>query len=72
MVVIESLRLCEGHFLERLEKKVEERVNSVEGVEAILWQACVPETLPTEEPAKLRAPPKSIVPIIHPNQLPEA
>ncbi|RZB75775.1 putative NAD(P)H dehydrogenase (quinone) FQR1-like 1, partial [Glycine soja] len=45
-------------YIERLEKKVEERVNSVEGVEAILWQ--VPETLPTEEPAKLRAPPKSI------------
>ncbi|KAG5149643.1 hypothetical protein JHK82_016524 [Glycine max] len=67
-----------GH-IEKLAKKVQEGVNSVEGAEATLWQACVyvsfvavPETLPSEELAKLRALPKSIVPIIHPNQLPEA
>ncbi|TKY66635.1 NAD(P)H dehydrogenase (quinone) FQR 1 [Spatholobus suberectus] len=67
-----------GH-IERLARKVEEGANLVEGVEAILWQACVyvslnavPETLTTEELAKLGAPPKSDVPIIHPNELSEA
>ncbi|CAJ1978658.1 unnamed protein product [Sphenostylis stenocarpa] len=62
-----------GH-IEKLAKNVEEGVNSVEGVEAKLWQACVyvPETLPTADLDELRAPPKSNVPIIQPNDLSEA
>ncbi|KAK7342666.1 hypothetical protein VNO80_25622 [Phaseolus coccineus] len=65
--------------IERLAKNVEDGVNSVEDVEAKLWQACVflsfldvPETLPTEELVRLGAPSKSSVPIIHPNDLSEA
>ncbi|XP_061369566.1 NAD(P)H dehydrogenase (quinone) FQR1-like [Gastrolobium bilobum] len=58
-----------GH-VERLAREIMKGVNSVEGVEAKLWQ--VPETLSIEELGKLRAPPKSDVPIITPNKLPEA
>ncbi|KAL2327866.1 hypothetical protein Fmac_021293 [Flemingia macrophylla] len=58
-----------GH-VERLAREILLGVNSVDGVEGKLWQ--VPETLPIEELAKLRAPPKSDVPIINSFKLPEA
>ncbi|KAG4971568.1 hypothetical protein AAZX31_13G231700 [Glycine max] len=58
-----------GH-VEKLAREIEKGAASVEGVEAKLWQ--VPETLPEEVLAKLGAPPKSDVPIITPNELPEA
>ncbi|OWM77620.1 hypothetical protein CDL15_Pgr017018 [Punica granatum] len=58
-----------GHVA-RLAKEIKKGAESVVGVEAKLWQ--VPETLPEDVLAKLSAPPKSDVPIISPDQLPEA
>ncbi|OWM77619.1 hypothetical protein CDL15_Pgr017017 [Punica granatum] len=58
-----------GHVA-RLAEEIKKGAESVEGVEAKLWQ--VPEMLPEDVLAKLSAPPKSDVPIISPDQLPEA
>ncbi|KAG5020613.1 hypothetical protein JHK87_016468 [Glycine soja] len=58
-----------GH-VETLAREILRGANSVEGVEAKLWQ--IPETLPPEELVRLRAPPKSDVPIINPFKLPVA
>ncbi|XAR53713.1 NAD(P)H dehydrogenase (quinone) [Bertholletia excelsa] len=58
-----------GHVA-RLAQKIKEGAESVEGVEAKLWQ--VPETLPDEVLAKMGAPPKGDAPIITPNELAEA
>jgi len=59
-----------GHVL-TLAKKVKEGVDSVEGVEGILYQ--VPETLSTDILGKMSAPPKDeSIPIIKAAQLPEA
>ncbi|KAM7260474.1 hypothetical protein ACFE04_016215 [Oxalis oulophora] len=52
-------------------REVHRGANSVEGVEATLWQ--VPETLSEVILQKMKAPPKpSDVPVIRPNQLSEA
>ncbi|RDY05072.1 NAD(P)H dehydrogenase (quinone) FQR1, partial [Mucuna pruriens] len=62
-----------GH-VERLAEEIKKGADSVEGVEAKLWQALlvmVPETLPEEVLGKMRAPSKSDVPIITPNELSE-
>ncbi|PKA53546.1 hypothetical protein AXF42_Ash009042 [Apostasia shenzhenica] len=58
-----------GH-IEKLAHEILKGASSVEGVEAKLWQ--VPETLSEEVLGKLGAPPKSDVPIITPDQLPDA
>ncbi|KAI6703917.1 probable NAD(P)H dehydrogenase (quinone) FQR1-like 1 [Syzygium oleosum] len=58
-----------GH-VEKLAEEIKKGADSVEGVEAKLWQ--VPETLPEEVLGKMGAPPKSDVPIITPNELVEA
>ncbi|KAJ4793402.1 NAD(P)H dehydrogenase (quinone) [Rhynchospora pubera] len=58
-----------GHVA-KLAEEIQKGASSVEGVEATLWQ--VPETLPQEVLEKMHAPPKTDVPIITPNQLPEA
>ncbi|PIN01216.1 1,4-benzoquinone reductase-like [Handroanthus impetiginosus] len=58
-----------GH-VERLAQEIKKGAESVEGVEAQLWQ--VPETLSDEILAKMGAPPKSDVPVITPKELTEA
>jgi NAD(P)H dehydrogenase (quinone) len=58
-----------GH-IETLAKEIQKGANSVEGVEATLYQ--VPETLPQEVLTKMGAPPKSEVPHLAPSDLPEA
>ncbi|XP_028792287.1 NAD(P)H dehydrogenase (quinone) FQR1-like [Neltuma alba] len=58
-----------GH-VEKLAHEIKKGADSVEGVEAKLWQ--VPETLTPEVLEKLGAPPKSDVPVITPNELTEA
>ncbi|KAL3820649.1 hypothetical protein ACJIZ3_006554 [Penstemon smallii] len=58
-----------GH-VEKLAEEIKKGADSVEGVEAKLWQ--VPETLPGEVLGKLGAPPKSEVPIITANELVDA
>ncbi|CAL0300856.1 unnamed protein product [Lupinus luteus] len=58
-----------GH-VEKLAEEIKKGADSVEGVEAKLWQ--VPETLSEEVLGKLGAPQKSDVPIITPHELPEA
>ncbi|CAM6127599.1 unnamed protein product [Calypogeia fissa] len=59
-----------GH-VKKLAHEVLKGANSVEGVEASLWQ--VPETLPQEVLDKMHAPPKDPeVPIIDVHKLPEA
>lgn len=58
-----------GH-VEKLAHEIKKGADSVEGVEAKLFQ--VPETLSDEILAKLGGPPKSEVPIISPHDLPEA
>ncbi|CAK9220684.1 unnamed protein product [Sphagnum troendelagicum] len=58
-----------GHVA-KLAEEIQKGVNTVEGVEATLWQ--VPETLPEEVLLKMSAPPKPDVPIIDPAQLADA
>ncbi|KAK8946865.1 hypothetical protein KSP39_PZI007010 [Platanthera zijinensis] len=58
-----------GH-VEKLAEEIKKGANSVEEVEAKLWQ--VPETLAEEVLEQMCAPPKSDVPIITPNKLAEA
>ncbi|EFJ22332.1 hypothetical protein SELMODRAFT_232063 [Selaginella moellendorffii] len=58
-----------GH-VEKLAQEITKGANSVEGVEASLWQ--VPETLSEDVLGKMGAPPKSEVPIIQPGQLADA
>ncbi|XP_051135795.1 NAD(P)H dehydrogenase (quinone) FQR1-like [Andrographis paniculata] len=58
-----------GH-VEKLAHEIKKGAESVEGVEAKLWQ--VPEILSEEVLSKLYAPPKSDVPVITPDQLTEA
>ncbi|KAH8966362.1 hypothetical protein BDL97_03G021500 [Sphagnum fallax] len=58
-----------GHVA-KLAEEILKGANSVEGVEATLWQ--VPETLPEEVLLKMSAPPKPDVPIIQPAQLADA
>ncbi|KAK4485140.1 hypothetical protein RD792_007753 [Penstemon davidsonii] len=58
-----------GH-VEKLAEEIKKGAESVEGVEAKLWQ--VPETLSQEVLGKLGAPPKSEVPIITANELVDA
>ncbi|CAH9093567.1 unnamed protein product [Cuscuta epithymum] len=58
-----------GH-VEKLAHEIKKGADSVEGVEAKLFQ--VPETLSDDILGKLGAPPKSDVPIISPHDLPEA
>nr|POE95462.1 putative nad(p)h dehydrogenase (quinone) fqr1-like 1 [Quercus suber] len=58
-----------GH-VEKLAEQIKKGAESVEGVEAKLWQ--VPETLSDEVLGKLGAPPKSDVPVISPGELAEA
>ncbi|CAI9783881.1 unnamed protein product [Fraxinus pennsylvanica] len=58
-----------GH-VEKLAQEIKKGAESVEGVEAKLWQ--VPETLSDEILGKMSAPPKSDVPVITPNELTEA
>ncbi|KAL5976128.1 hypothetical protein ACLOJK_020458 [Asimina triloba] len=58
-----------GH-VERLAQEIKKGVESVEGVEAKLWQ--VPETLPDEVLGKMGAPPKSDAPIIQAQDLHDA
>ncbi|KAK6149818.1 hypothetical protein DH2020_017343 [Rehmannia glutinosa] len=58
-----------GH-VEKLAQEIKKGAESVQGVEAKLWQ--VPETLSDEILGKMGAPPKSDVPIITPNELVEA
>lgn len=58
-----------GHIY-KLAEKVKEGIDSVEGVEGILYQ--VPETLPEEVLEKMHAPPKPDVPIITVDELPKA
>nr|QIH44907.1 QR2 [Phtheirospermum japonicum] len=58
-----------GH-VERLAQEIKRGAESVENVEAKLWQ--VPETLSDEILGKMGAPPKSDVPVITPNELAEA
>ncbi|CAM8998253.1 unnamed protein product [Rhodiola kirilowii] len=53
-----------------LAEEIKKGVESVDGVEAKLWQ--VPETLPEQVLSKMYAPPKSDVPIITPDELTEA
>ncbi|KAI9105194.1 hypothetical protein K1719_022723 [Acacia pycnantha] len=56
--------------VEKLAREIKKGADSVEGVEAKLWQ--VPETLPEEVLVKIGAPPKSDVPVIKPRELTEA
>ncbi|KAM3700511.1 hypothetical protein ACJW31_05G104100 [Castanea mollissima] len=58
-----------GH-VEKLAEQIKKGAESMEGVEAKLWQ--VPETLSDEVLGKLGAPPKSDVPVITPPELAEA
>ncbi|KAL6573904.1 hypothetical protein OROHE_001446 [Orobanche hederae] len=58
-----------GH-VERLAQEIKKGAESVQGVEATLWQ--VPEILSDEILAKMGAPPKSDVPVITPDELVEA
>ncbi|KAL3820648.1 hypothetical protein ACJIZ3_006553 [Penstemon smallii] len=58
-----------GH-VEKLAEEIKKGAESVDGVEAKLWQ--VPETLSHEVLGKMGAPPKSEVPIITPNELVDA
>lgn len=58
-----------GH-VEKLAQEIKKGAESVQGVEAKLWQ--VPETLSHDILEKMSAPSKSDVPIISPNQLTEA
>ncbi|KAH6764614.1 Quinone reductase family protein [Perilla frutescens var. hirtella] len=58
-----------GH-VEKLAHEIKKGAESVEGVEAKLWQ--VPETLPSDVLAKMGAPARSDVPEITPNELTEA
>lgn len=58
-----------GHVA-RLAEEILKGANSVEGVEATLWQ--VAETLPEEVLTKMHAPPKKDVPILDVHNLPEA
>lgn len=58
-----------GH-VEKLAEEIKKGADSVEGVEATLWQ--VPETLPEEVLIKMNTPPRSEVPIIEPQQLADA
>lgn len=58
-----------GH-IETLAKEIQKGANSVEGVEATLYQ--VAETLPHEVLSKMGAKPKSEVPILDPKHLPDA
>ncbi|XAR53712.1 NAD(P)H dehydrogenase (quinone) [Bertholletia excelsa] len=58
-----------GHVA-RLAQEIKKGAESVEGVEAKLWQ--VPETLPDHVLAKMGAPPKGDAPIITPSELAEA
>jgi NAD(P)H dehydrogenase (quinone) len=58
-----------GH-IETLAKEIQKGANSVEGVEATLYQ--VPETLPQEVLGKMGAPPKSEVPSLDAKHLPDA
>ncbi|KAK7405134.1 hypothetical protein VNO78_06332 [Psophocarpus tetragonolobus] len=58
-----------GH-VERLAEEIKKGADSVEGVQATLWQ--VAETLTEEVLGKMRAPPKSDVPMITPKELSEA
>eukprot|EP01098_Paradermamoeba_levis_P005405 TRINITY_DN227_c0_g1_i7.p1 TRINITY_DN227_c0_g1~~TRINITY_DN227_c0_g1_i7.p1 ORF type:complete len:207 (-),score=71.87 TRINITY_DN227_c0_g1_i7:131-751(-) len=58
-----------GH-VQKLAKAIEEGAKKVDGVEVHLFQA--PETLPSDVLEKMHAPPKSDVPVIDRNQLPEA
>ncbi|KAK1434845.1 hypothetical protein QVD17_00599 [Tagetes erecta] len=57
--------------VEYMAREVQRGANSVEGIEATLWQ--VPETLPSVVLQKMKAPPKADdVPVISPDQLTEA
>uniref|UniRef100_A0A0D6R4Y1 NAD(P)H dehydrogenase (quinone) n=1 Tax=Araucaria cunninghamii TaxID=56994 RepID=A0A0D6R4Y1_ARACU len=58
-----------GH-VETMAQEIHRGANSLEGVEATLWQ--VPETLPEKVLEKMKAPPKKEVPIITPEKLAEA
>ncbi|KAK4439269.1 putative NAD(P)H dehydrogenase (quinone) FQR1-like 1 [Sesamum alatum] len=58
-----------GH-VERLAQEIKKGAESVEGVEAKLWQ--VPETLSAEILAKMGAPPKTDAPVITPSELANA
>ncbi|XP_073525534.1 uncharacterized protein [Phyllobates terribilis] len=58
-----------GH-VDKLALEIKKGAESVEGVEAKLWQ--VPETLPAEVLTKMSAPPKSDVPVITPEELQHA
>ncbi|KAJ4817225.1 NAD(P)H dehydrogenase (quinone) [Rhynchospora pubera] len=58
-----------GH-IEELAKEIQKGASSVNGVEAKLWQ--VSETLSQDVLENMNAPPKSNVPVISPNKLPEA
>lgn len=59
-----------GHVA-KLAEEIQKGANSVEGVEATLYQ--VPETLPQEVLTKMHAPPKNeAVPIVDVHKLPEA
>lgn len=58
-----------GH-VEKLAEEIKKGADSVEGVEATLWQ--VPETLSEDVLIKMNTPPKSEVPIIEPAQLADA
>nr|ABK23047.1 unknown [Picea sitchensis] len=58
-----------GH-VEKLAEEIKKGADSVEGVEATLWQ--VPETLSEDVLIKMNTPPKSEVPIIEPRQLADA
>ncbi|KAE8728646.1 putative NAD(P)H dehydrogenase (quinone) FQR1-like 1 [Hibiscus syriacus] len=58
-----------GH-VEKLAQEIKKGADSVEGVEAKIWQ--VRETLPEEVLGKMHAPPKTDAPIITPEDLAEA
>ncbi|KAH6792835.1 Quinone reductase family protein [Perilla frutescens var. hirtella] len=58
-----------GH-VEKLAEEIKKGAESVEGVEAKLWQ--VPETLSGDILGKMGAPPKNDVAVITPDELPEA
>jgi len=58
-----------GH-VEKLAEEIKKGAASVEGVEATLWQ--VPEILSERVLIKMKAPPRSEVPIIEPHQLADA
>ncbi|KAI7735380.1 hypothetical protein M8C21_008320 [Ambrosia artemisiifolia] len=57
--------------VEYMAREIQRGANSIEGIEATLWQ--VPETLPSVVLQKMKAPPKpDDVPVISPEQLVEA